>query len=125
MIHYIGLCVRYVFLLLLCLITVSFVLSNDQTVHLSLFPLPYEVSLQLFALSGLVLLLGLVSGMLAAHIHTARKIMHLRRELRDKSKRLQALYHEASALQMERQAQQNYAFSDTPKLQAHGASAHP
>lgn len=106
--RFLGLCLRYVFLLILCAMTVSFVLSNDAQVSLSVFPLPYEVTLPLFALAVICLLLGLAFGLTLGSLHGMGKIRRLHRESRDSHEKLRAMQQEVTALRLEREARTQY-----------------
>lgn len=106
--RFLGLCLRYVFLLLLCALTVSFVLSNDAQVTLSLFPLPYEMALPAFALAVISLILGLAIGLTLASLHGMGKMRRLHRESRDHHEKLRAFQQEVTALRLEREARAHY-----------------
>jgi uncharacterized integral membrane protein len=109
MIHYLGLCVRYLILLLLCGVTVSFVLSNDQPVVLQLFPLPFEVTIPVYALTAILLVGGLCVGLSFGSLYSTGKILRLRKELREKTHRLHAMHQEMTALELEREGRLNFS----------------
>lgn len=109
MIHYLGLCLRYVILLLLCGVTVSFVLSNDKPVLLQLFPLPFEVTIPVYALTAILLVSGLFIGLSFGSLYSTGKILRLRKELREKAHRLHAMHQELTALELEREGRLHYS----------------
>jgi uncharacterized integral membrane protein len=106
--RFLGLVFRYVVLLLLCAVTVSFVLSNDQAIALQLFPLPYEMTLPLYALAAFTLLLGLLLGLAIGGLHSTGKLLRLRRDLREKTQHVNAMQQQITALELERTARAYY-----------------
>jgi lipopolysaccharide assembly protein A len=81
--------------LLVAVVAIPFAVSNRQLVSLGLWPLPFLVDLPLYLLVLLMLLAGFVVGVSAAWIAGRR----LRRELRRRRRRVQALERELAATQ--------------------------
>jgi len=79
--------------LIAALVLVPFAVSNREPVSLGLWPLPFLVDLPLYLLVLLVLLAGLVLG--AAAVWIAGR--SLRRELRRRRRRIEALERELAA----------------------------
>lgn len=113
--RFFGLFFRYFLLLLLCGLTVSFVLSNDKVVALQLFPLPYEVLLPLYGLALLTIVLGMICGLSIGGLYNTAKLLRLRRELRDKTQRVQAMHEQITALELERTARSCYSSDPLPQ----------
>jgi len=79
------------------LILVLFAVSNRETVSLTLWPLPFLVDLPVYLPLFLSLLLGFLIGACAAWIAGGR----VRRELRRRRRRIEALERELAATQAE------------------------
>jgi putative membrane protein len=78
-------------------ILVLFAISNRETVSLTLWPLPFLVDLPLYLVFFLSLLLGFLIGATTAWIAGSR----VRRELRRRRRRIEALERELAATQAE------------------------
>ena len=78
-------------------VLVLFALSNRETVSLTLWPLPFLVDLPLYLVFFLSLLLGFLIGASTAWIAGSR----VRRELRRRRRRIEALERELAATQAE------------------------
>ena len=92
---------RYIksfFLVLLSAAFLVFAIANRQTVHLSLFPLPYSADMPEFLFAILCFSLGVVVGGFAVHLKLAKST----RLFKSEHKRVMALQNEVSALHAER-----------------------
>lgn len=81
---------RRITLLVLLLLFIILAVSNRATVTLSLFPLPFEKDMPLYALGLLTFTLGLISGYLLA----GKRMLRLSRLLSHSRTRIEALEHE-------------------------------
>lgn len=79
---------------------VAFAVVNRAEVHLSLFPLPYEIGLPAF----LLVLLTFAAGVLAGGAALWRKLHRVRRQLSLETRRAKALADQIAAMEAERAA---------------------
>lgn len=102
--------IRLTLLTLILLAVIVFTVSNNSDVTLSLFPLPFEISLPTYLFFLLTLLLGYVAGMLSSGLKT----YHFKREAKKEHRKVEALEQEVSALRAKEATAT--APSNVPKL---------
>ena len=102
--------IRLTLLILILLAVIVFTVSNNSDVNLSLFPLPYEISLPTYLFFLLTLLIGYIAGMLSSGI----KSYHHKREAKKEHRKVEALEQEVSALRAKEAS--SVAPTDAPKL---------
>ena len=93
--------------LLAAVLLIPFALSNREHVSLGLWPLPFLVDLPLYFLVLLLLLAGFIIGAIATWIAGR----HIRRELRRRRRRVEALERELVAAQSQLEDQAGTARS--------------
>jgi lipopolysaccharide assembly protein A len=89
---------------------IPFALSNREPVSLGLWPLPFLVDLPLYLLVLFLLLAGFIIGAVATWIGGR----HIRRELRRRRRRLEALERELVAVRSQLEDQADTARSGVP-----------
>jgi putative membrane protein len=87
--------VFWIFVALVATVLALFAMSNRESVALGLWPLPFEFDLPLYLAVLGALLIGFISGVLAAWIAGR----HRRRENRRRGRRIAALERELAATQ--------------------------
>ena len=90
---------KFIFLAVISIFLVVFCAENNSFVAVSFFPSPYIVELPLFVFALVCIAIGVVFGGFSA----GRKLRKLKRELRKKTQREQALENEIKSLRMERE----------------------
>ena len=98
MLHSLAKALKVSLYLLLIIAGVTLCVVNRTVVDLTLFPLPYAVSLPLFLLAIIFLVFGIVSGWLIARF----KMTQVTRKHKDTQKRLVALENELTAIRTEK-----------------------
>lgn len=98
-------------LALFCLILAAlgcFITANTASMSLSLFPLPYTVSLPAYALGLIMLCLGLFIGAGSVYVSGTMEQWKMKRAHKHTHKKISALEQEVNALRMEKQALEQY-----------------
>lgn len=90
---------KFIFLAVISIFLVVFCTGNNYFVAVSFFPSPYIVELPLFVFALICVSVGVVFGGFSA----GRKLRKLKREIRKKTQREQALENEIKSLRMERE----------------------
>lgn len=103
-----GLIRLSVFCLLLAALG-CFITSNTAPMELSLFPLPYTVTLPAYALGLIMLCFGLLLGAGSVYLRDTVTHWKSRREHKHTQKKIAALEQEVNALRMEKQALEHYS----------------
>ena len=96
--------------LLAAVLLIPFALSNREHVSLGLWPLPFLVDLPLYLLVLLLLLAGFIIGAVATWIAGR----HVRRELRRRRRRVEALERELGAARSQLEHRAVTAPSEVP-----------
>lgn len=105
---------RLVLFSLLLGILACFITSNPQLVAVSLFPLPFEVMLPVYALGLFTLALGLLFGAGAVYVGSAiANWRHVRKEAHTR-KKISLMEQEIQSLRMEKQMREHYAAEQPP-----------
>ena len=71
---------------IVALVVILFAVSNREQVSVELWPLPYQLSLSLYAVILLTILIGFIAGVIAMWLVSAgrrREARRLRRQVRD------------------------------------------
>lgn len=103
----------FLFSLLLGILA-CFITSNPQLVAVSLFPLPFDIMLPVYALGLFTLALGLFLGAGAVYIGSAiAGWRHARKEAHTK-KKMSLMEQEIQSLRMEKQMREHYAAEHNP-----------
>lgn len=92
---------KIIIFVLLGLLVAAFISSNTDTTNLSLFPLPYEITLPLFVVALSMLFLGLLLGGFIVYLGQLKKTFLLKRDIRKSKKNMQAMENEIRALRLE------------------------
>ncbi len=94
---------RFTFYALLIIIGITFAVSNRAKITLTLFPLPYELSLPTFLFAILIFVLGIILGWSLSHVKFFKhSLIH-----RKTNARVAAVENELAALRSEQLLKQN------------------
>jgi len=90
---------KFIFLAAISIVLMVFCAENNYFIAVSFFPSPYIVELPLFVFALICIAIGVIFGGFSA----GGKLRKLKREIRKKTQREQALENEIKSLRMERE----------------------
>jgi uncharacterized membrane protein YciS (DUF1049 family) len=110
--------IRYALLTLLVIVSVSFAVGNQHDIALSFPPSTTVLHIPIYLFGGCVFAMGIASGLLSSMMHYNRKMVTLRRQLKQNVKISQALEQELHSQQAETIARTRMRQAVSPLLSA-------
>ena len=95
--------IKTVFSVAIIIIAVVFAVSNRGKVDITIFPLPYAISVPLFLFAIIMFAVGLLTGWLISKF----SLLKYRKASKESGKRVEALQNEISALRSEQLIRRN------------------